>query len=49
MESVGSLVKDPPGLLEIQLERLSAYLESNDDTAAAVMQMMESVETSLLA
>ena len=49
VESVGSLVKDLPGLLEIQLERLSAYLESDDDTAAAVMQMVESVETSLLA
>ena len=48
VESVGSLVKDLPGLLETQLERLSTYLESDDDTAATVMQMIESVETSLL-
>ncbi|MCM1257732.1 MAG: AI-2E family transporter [Roseburia sp.] len=49
VESVGSLVKDLPGLLEIQLGRLSTYLESDEDTAATVMQMIESVETSLLA
>lgn len=49
VESVGSLVKDLPGLLETQLDRLSAYLESDDDTAAAVMQMIASAETSLLA
>ena len=49
VESVGSLVKDLPELLETQLERLSAYLESDDDTAATVMQMIASVETSLLA
>lgn len=49
VESVGSLVKDLPGLLETQLDRLNAYLESDDDTAAAVMQMIASVETSLLA
>ena len=49
VESVGSLVKDMPGLLETQLDRLNAYLESDDDTAAAVMQMIASVETSLLA
>ena len=49
VESVGSLVKDLPELLEAQLARLSAYLQSDDDTAAAVMQMISSIETSLLA
>ena len=49
VESVGNLVKDLPGLLEAQLGRLGEYLESDDDTAAAVMQMIESVENSLLA
>lgn len=48
VESVGSLVKDLPELLEVQLARLSAYLEADDDAAAAVMQMISSVENSLL-
>ncbi len=34
--------------MDPQLERLSAYLESDDEAAAAVMQMIASVETSLL-
>lgn len=48
VESVGSLVKDLPELLEAQLARISAYLEADDDAAAAVMQMISSVENSLL-
>lgn len=48
VESVGSLVKDLPELLEVQLARLSAYLEADDDAAAVVMQMISSVENSLL-
>lgn len=48
VESAGSLVKDLPGLMETQLERLEAYLESDDDTAAAVMQMIASAENYLL-
>lgn len=47
-DSVGILVKELPGQMETQLERLSAYLESDDEAAAAVMQMIASVETSLL-
>lgn len=47
VESVSSLVKDLPRLLEIQLARLSTYLESDNDAAATVIQMIESVETFL--
>ena len=49
VESVSGLVKDLPRLLEIQLARLSAYLESDNNAAATVIQMIESVETFLAA
>ena len=48
VESVSTLVKELPGLLEGQLARLNTYLESDNDVAAAVMQMIESAETSLV-
>lgn len=48
VESVSSLVMDLPGLLEDQLERLNTYLESDNDVAVAVMQMIESAENSLV-
>lgn len=47
-ESVGSLVNDLPGLLQSQFERLSSYMESDNEAAAAVLQMVESAETYLL-
>lgn len=48
VESVSSLVRELPGMLENQLARLNTYLESDNDVAAAVMQMIESAETSLV-
>lgn len=47
-ESVGSLVEDLPGMLEIQLERLNTYLKSDDDVAITILQMIESAETTLV-
>lgn len=47
-ESVGSLVKDLPELLEAQLERLGAYMESGGETAAAVIKIISSAEAFLL-
>lgn len=47
-ESVGSLVEDLPGMLEIQLERLNTYLKSDDNVAATILQMIESAETTLV-
>lgn len=49
VDSVRGLVKDLPGLLEIQMARLGAYLEEDNEASAAVLQMIESVETSLAA
>lgn len=43
-ESVSGLVANLPGLLEAQLNRLSAYLETNDEATASVMQMIASIE-----
>lgn len=47
VESVSSLIRDLPGLLEIQLAKLNTYLESNNNAAVTVIQMIESVETFL--
>lgn len=47
-ESVGSLVTDMPGLLQAQFDRLSSYLESDNEAAASVIQMIESAETYLV-
>lgn len=46
--SVRGLVTDLPRMLEGQLARLGAYLESDNDTAMAVMQMISSVEISMV-
>ncbi len=46
-ESVGGLVADLPEMLQTQLDRLSAYLETDDEAAAAVLQMLTSAETYL--
>lgn len=48
-ESVKGLVEDLPRMLETQLTRLSTYLESDSEAAATVMQMVTSIETSLIA
>jgi len=48
-ESIRSLVVDLPGMLEVQLTRLETYLKSDSDAAATAMQMITSIETSLLA
>ena len=48
VDSVSGLVKDLPKMLETQLARLNSYLESDNEAAAAVMQMIESAETSLV-
>ncbi len=45
--SVSSLVGELPGQVQAQLERLSAYLESDSEAGTAVMQMLESVENYL--
>ncbi len=47
-ESVRGLVENLPELLESQLMRLNAYLKTDNDAAAAVMQMVTSVETALM-
>lgn len=47
-ESVRGLVENLPSLLESQLKRLNAYLKTDNDAAAAVMQMVTSVETALM-
>lgn len=49
VDSISGLVRDLPKLLETQLEKLNRYLKSDNDAAAAVMQMIESSENSLLA
>jgi len=46
-ESVGGLVEDLPDMLEVQMEKLNAYLKSDDDVAATIVQMIESAETTL--
>lgn len=48
VDSVSTLVKDLPKMLETQLARLNSYLESDNEAAVAVMQMIESAETSLV-
>lgn len=48
VESVGSLVNDLPGLLQAQFDRLSSYLESDNEAAAYVIQMVKSAETFLV-
>lgn len=48
VDSVSSLVRDLPRMLEIQLAKLNRYLESDNDAAAAVMQMIESAESSFV-
>lgn len=48
VESVMGL-EELPGMLELQLTKVSAYLESDSDAAETVMQMITSVETSLMA
>ncbi len=45
--SVSELVKVLPGQVQAQLGRISAYLESDSEAGAAVMQMVESAETYL--
>ena len=47
VESVSVLVKDLPGMVEGQLDRLNTYLKSDSDVAVTVMQMIESAENSL--
>lgn len=47
-ESVGSLVSELPQMLQTQLDRLSAYLETDDEAAASVVQMLTSAETYLV-
>lgn len=47
VESVGILAKDLPGLLQAQLGRLEAFLESDNEATAAVMQMVSSIESFL--
>lgn len=47
VESITNLAGDLPGLLETQLGRLDAFLKSDSDAAAAVMQMVSSVESFL--
>lgn len=47
-DSVGSLVEDLPGMLEVQMDRLNTYLKSDDDVAVTIMQMIESTETTLI-
>lgn len=47
VESLSNLAGDLPGLLEAQLGRVDAFLKSNSDAAAAVMQMISSVESFL--
>ncbi len=46
-ESVSELVRVLPGQLQAQLDRISAYLKSDSEASAAVMQMVESAETYL--
>lgn len=48
IESIRSLVVDLPVMLETQLTKLETYLETDHDAAAAVMQMITSVETFLM-
>lgn len=48
-DSIRSLVADLPRMLEVQLARLDSYLETDSEAAAAVMQMITSVETFLMA
>lgn len=48
VDSVSSLVKDLPKLLEIQLDKVNSYLESDNEAAAAVLQMIETAEKSLV-
>ncbi len=45
--SVSELVRVLPGQVQAQLGRISAYLESDSEAGAAVMQMVESAETYL--
>ena len=47
-QSVGGLVEDLPGMLEVQMKRLSTYLKSDDSVAVTIMQMIESAETTLV-
>lgn len=47
-DSIRSLVADLPGMMEVQLAKLESYLEKDSDAAAAVMQMITSVETFLM-
>ncbi len=49
VENVRGLVTDLPGLLEGQIARLGVYLKEDNEAAAAALQMIESVETSLAA
>ncbi len=48
VESVKGLIVDLPRLLEVQLERLNNYLTADNEAAYTVMQMISSVETSLM-
>lgn len=47
VESIQNLAKDLPDLLEVQLERLSTFLEKDNDAAAAVLQVISSIEAFL--
>lgn len=46
-ESVRSLAKDLPDLLDAQMARMTAFLESDSDAAAMAVQMISSVESFL--
>lgn len=48
VDSVSSLVRDLPRMVDVQLKRLSSYLESDNDAAAVVVRMIESAENSLV-
>lgn len=44
-ESVRGLIADLPNLLKTQLDRIEAYLATNDEAADNVMQVITSIET----
>ena len=46
-ESVTSLLEDLPQMLSEQMEKLQAYLSSDDEAAASLLEAIESVETSV--
>lgn len=47
VESVGGLAKDLPDLLDAQMARMAAFLESDSDAAAMAVRMITSIESFL--